>query len=168
MKNDQPENMGGHESPGWKPVLGLSDEPPAPLEFAARPGTVFDQPEPEPLLELTVIVPARNEEDCIGACLESLVGQTEEIFQLGRDWELIVVDDDSTDRTAEIARSFTGVTVVQAARLEKGWTGKGNAIWTAARKARGKWLLFTDADTVHEPGDLHRAIHEAMRTRREC
>jgi glycosyltransferase involved in cell wall biosynthesis len=163
MKNDQPENKGGLESPGWKPVLGLSDEPPAPLEFAARAGTVFDQPEPEQLLELTVIVPARNEGDCIGACLESLVGQSEEIFQLGRDWELIVVDDDSSDRTADIARSFPGVTLVKAARLEKGWTGKGNAVWTAARKARGKWLLFTDADTVHEPGDLHRAIHEATR-----
>jgi hypothetical protein len=73
---------------GFKPVLGLSDETDGP---AARPdwrawagntvpGTVFDQPEPETLLELTVIVPARNEEDCLGACLESLVNQSEEIF----------------------------------------------------------------------------------------
>src|SRR5579859_3344136 len=163
MKNDQPENNGGPETPGWKPVLGLSDEPPGPLEFPARKGTVYDQPEPEPLLELTVIIPARNEEDCIGACLESLVCQSEAIFQLGRDWELIVVDDDSTDRTAEVARSFPGVAVVKAAKLEKGWTGKANAIWTAARKARGKWLLFTDADTIHESGNLRRAIHEATR-----
>jgi len=43
------------------------------------------------------------------------------------------------------------------------WRGKNNAIWTAARKARGRWLLFTDADTVHEPGNLHRAMHEAAR-----
>ena len=147
----------------WKPVLGLSDEPGAPLELPVRAGTLFDQPEPEELLELTVIVPARNEEDCIGACLESLVAQSEEIFQLGRDWELIVVDDDSTDRTAEIARGFAGVTVQKAGKLEKGWTGKANAVWTAARGARGKWLLFTDADTIHEPGDLHRSIHEATR-----
>ncbi len=147
----------------WKPVLGLSDEPPAPLDFPPRAATVFDQPEPEELLELTVIVPARNEEDCIGACLESLVRQSEDVFQLGREWELILVDDDSTDRTAEIARSYPGVTVVKAARLEKGWTGKANAVWTAARKARGKWLLFTDADTIHEPGNLHRGIHEATR-----
>ena len=48
------------------------------------------------------------------------------------------------------------MTVLKAAKLEKGWTGKANAIWTAARKARGKWLLFTDADTLHEPGDLRR------------
>ena len=90
-----------------------------------RPGTVFDQPEPEELIELTVIVPARNEEDCLGACLQSLVSQSEEIFELGRDWELIVVDDHSTDRTAEIARGFAGVTVMEAGKLEPGWTGQG-------------------------------------------
>ncbi len=110
-----------------------------------------------------MIVPARNEEDSIGACLESLVRQSDDVFELGKDWELLVVDDDSADRTAEIARSFPGVTVLKAAKLEKGWTGKANAIWTAARKAHGKWLLFTDADTIHEPGDLHRALHEAVR-----
>jgi glycosyltransferase involved in cell wall biosynthesis len=157
------ENEEAPRNPDWKPVLGLSDAPSAPAEPPARAATVFDQPEPEQLLELTVIVPARNEEDCIGACLTSLVSQSEDVFQLGRDWELIVVDDDSTDRTAEIARSFPGVTVIRAARLEKGWTGKSNAIWTAARKARGRWLLFTDADTIHEPGDLNRGIHEATR-----
>lgn len=159
----QPEDNRAPDAPEWKPVLGLSDESPAPVEFGPRPGTLFDQPEPEQLLELTVIVPARNEEDCLGACLESLVRQSEDIFELGRDWELIVVDDESTDRTAEIARSFPGVTLMKAAKLEKGWTGKANAIWTAARKARGRWLLFTDADTIHEPGDLHRGIHEATR-----
>jgi glycosyltransferase involved in cell wall biosynthesis len=148
---------------GWKPVLGLSCEADEPLSLPTRAGTVFDQPEPKELLELTVIVPARNEEDCLGACLESLVAQSEEVFQLGRDWELIVVDDQSSDRTAEIARSLSGVTVMPANKLERGWTGKANAIWTAARKARGRWLLFTDADTVHELGDLRRAIHEAAR-----
>ena len=168
MKNDQPENMGGHESPGWKPVLGLSDEPPAPLEFAARPGTVFDQPEPEPLLELTVIVPARNEEDCIGACLESLVGQSEEIFQLGRDWELIVVDDDSTDRTAEIARSFTGVTVVR----RRGWrrVGRARGMLFGRRRARPGAsgccsqtpIRFTSPETCTAPSTKPRG------TRREC
>jgi len=159
----EPEDTDLPAKPNWKPVLGLSDDPPDPVEFPARAGTVFDQPEPEQLLELSVIVPARNEEDCIRACLESLVRQSDDIFQLGRHWELIVVDDDSTDRTAEIARSFPGVTVMKAAKLEKGWTGKANAVWTAARKARGKWLLFTDADTVHELGDLHRGLHEAAR-----
>jgi glycosyltransferase involved in cell wall biosynthesis len=147
----------------WKPVLGLADAEAGPLELPLRSGTVFDQPEPAELVELSVIVPARNEEDCLGACLQSLVAQSDEAFKLGRDWELITVDDHSTDRTAEIARSVEGVTVLEAAKLERGWTGKANAIWTAARKARGRWLLFTDADTVHEEGDLHRAIHEATR-----
>jgi glycosyltransferase involved in cell wall biosynthesis len=147
----------------FKPVLGLSEEPGEPLAIPVRAGNVFDQPEPEQLIELTVIIPARNEEQNLPACLQSLVTQSEDIFQLGRDWELIVVDDQSTDRTTEIARSFSGVTLLEAAKLEKGWTGKNNAIWTAARKARGRWLLFTDADTIHEQGDLHRAIHEATR-----
>jgi glycosyltransferase involved in cell wall biosynthesis len=162
----------------FKPVLGLSDEPAEPGGAAARlgwreraamagAGAVFDQPEPEELIELTVIVPARNEEDCLGVCLQSLVSQSEEIFELGKDWELVVVNDHSTDRTAEIAgeiaRSFAGVTVLEAGQIEPGWTGKANAVWTAARRAGGRWLLFTDADTIHEPGDLRRAIHEAER-----
>lgn len=147
----------------YKPVLGLSDEPGEPPLIPVKPASVYDQPEPQPLIELTVIVPARNEEQNLPDCLRSLVAQSEKVFELGRDWELIVVDDQSTDRTAEIARSFAGVTVLEAAKLEKGWTGKNNAIWTAARKARGRWILFTDADTIHEPGDLHRAMHEATR-----
>jgi glycosyltransferase involved in cell wall biosynthesis len=112
-------------------------------------------------IELTVIIPARNEEDCIAACLESLVSQSDDFFTLGRDWELIVVDDSSTDGTRAIARSFAGVTILDPARLERGWTGKANACWSGAQQARGRWLLFTDADTIHEPGNLRRAIHEA-------
>jgi glycosyltransferase involved in cell wall biosynthesis len=95
---------------------------------------------------------------------ESLVRPRARIyFELGKDWELMVVDDHSTDGTAEMARGFEGVAVLKAAKLEPGWTGKNNAIWTAAKRARGRWLLFTDADTIHEPGDLRRAIHEAER-----
>jgi glycosyltransferase involved in cell wall biosynthesis len=168
MTRDEPDRAG---SGSWKPVLGLADpdDQSAPAtdwrEWAAKtvPGTVFDQPEPDELLELSVIVPARNEEDCLGACLESLTCQSEEIFELGKDWELIVVDDHSTDGTAAIARGFPGVTLLEAEKLQPGWTGKANAVWTAARRVRGRWLLFTDADTIHEPGDLHRAMHEAQR-----
>jgi glycosyltransferase involved in cell wall biosynthesis len=162
----------GEAAPGWyKPVLGLSDEAgqqvAVPGRWGRAVGTVFDQPEPEELMDLTVIVPARNEADCLGACLQSLVGQSEEIFALGKDWELVVVDDHSSDRTRAIAAGIAdgraGVKVLEAGKLEKGWTGKTNAIWTAAKKARGRWLLFTDADTIHEAGDLRRAIHEATR-----
>lgn len=148
---------------GYRPVLGLSEEPgqQMPEPWAWTAGTVFDQPEADPLIELTVIVPARNEEECLPACLRSLVSQSEETFALGKDWELIVVNDHSSDRTKQIALSFDGVTVIDSSKLEPGWTGKNQAVWMAAKRARGRWLLFTDADTIHEPGNLRRAIHEA-------
>ena len=104
---------------------------------------------------VSVIVPARNEEACLGACLESLVAQTEVSF------EIIVVDDGSTDQTQSIAESFSGVTVIEPGPLPSGWTGKNNAVTAGAKSARGEWLLFTDADTVHKPGSLARAIAEA-------
>lgn len=116
-----------------------------------------------PLLTLSVIVPARNEEDCLGDCLGSLVGQQEDGWRLGMDWEILVVNDNSTDRTREIAAGFAGVTVLDAPALPKGWTGKANAAWTGAKAARGEWLLFTDADTIHQPGHLRLAMVEADR-----
>jgi glycosyltransferase involved in cell wall biosynthesis len=113
-------------------------------------------------MRLSVIVPARNEADVLGPCLESLVSQSGTGFVLGEDWELFVVDDGSTDETRTIAQSFQAVTVLEAEPLPQRWTGKANAVWTAARKAQGEWLLFTDADTIHRPGDLERALHEAQ------
>src|SRR5437763_525803 len=153
---------------------------------------------------VSVIVPARNEEACLALCLESLVAQT------GINFEIIVVDDDSTDRTAEIARSFEvsvarfervrnigkGTTsgraeqqastandtveggalpvidtqtsgsclelrLIPAGPLPEHWTGKNNAMSAGAKIANGKWLLLTDADTVHKPGSLARAVAEA-------
>ncbi len=162
MAKETPDENTSTDTAAWTPILGLAS-PGEPIESLARAGTVYDQPEPDPLIELTVIVPARNEADCLGACLQSLIAQSEDVFVLGRDWELDVVDDDSADGTAEIARALPGVTVLKADKLQPGWTGKANAIWTAARKARGRWLLFTDADTIHESGNLRRALHEATR-----
>jgi glycosyltransferase involved in cell wall biosynthesis len=105
---------------------------------------------------VSVIVPARNEEVSLGACLESLVGQG------GVAKQIIVVDDGSTDRTREIAESFSDVRVISAPTLLPGWTGKNNAMAAGARQARGEWLLFTDADTVHLPGSLARSVAEAQ------
>ncbi|HEY3972368.1 MAG TPA: glycosyltransferase family 2 protein [Candidatus Sulfotelmatobacter sp.] len=105
---------------------------------------------------VSVIVPARNEEASLADCLQSLTTQS------GVSFEIIVVDDHSTDRTREIAQSFAGVQVVEAAPLPDGWTGKNNAVNTGARHARGRWLLFTDADTVHLPGSIAAALKEAQ------
>lgn len=121
-------------------------------------------------LELSVIVPARNEEKVLRECLESLIRQSEVAFELGMQWELIVVNDDSADRTKAIAEEIAaaipaGVTVLDAPLLDlnggSGLSGKSSACWTGAQVARGKRLLFTDADTLHEPGDLSRSLHEA-------
>jgi glycosyltransferase involved in cell wall biosynthesis len=107
---------------------------------------------------VSVIVPARNEEACLGVCLESLAGQT------GVTSEIILVDDASNDRTREIAQSFPSVRVVDAGPPPSGWTGKNNAVAAGARVAGGEWLLFTDADTTHRPGSLARAVAEV----RQC
>jgi len=125
----------------------------------------------EPKYELSVIVPARNEEASLADCLGSMVVQSEPGFELGVHWELIVVNDDSTDRTREIAAEFAqksaGVTVLDAPALNLtergGFTGKNAACWLGAQTAQGKWFLFTDADTVHESNDLSRSIREAER-----
>ncbi len=106
---------------------------------------------------VSVIVPARNEEASLRACLESLLDQQ------GISFELIVVDDASTDRTRAIAESFPKVRVMSAPPLPNGWCGKSNALAFGARKARGDWFLFTDADTRHRPGSLRKAVMEAER-----
>src|ERR1700693_1633354 len=120
----------------------METTPPVPVPVSARP-------------VVSIIVPARNEEACLGACLASLISQT------GVAFEIIVVDDGSTDRTRAIVRSFPGVRVIEPPPLPPGWTGKNNAVTAGAREARGQWLLFTDADTVHKPGSLARAVAEA-------
>jgi glycosyltransferase involved in cell wall biosynthesis len=122
-------------------------------------------------MELSVIVPARNEAASLPGMLASILVQSEPGFALGVQWELIVVNDDSADGTREIAEKaaagYAGVTVLDAPVLDLsdrgGFTGKTNACWAGAQAARGRWLLFTDADTVHEAGDLSRSIREAER-----
>src|SRR5712692_4119970 len=113
------------------------------------PETVSSRP------TVSVIVPARDEEACLGACLGSLESQT------GVSFEIIVVDDASADRTREIAQSFPSVRVVEGGPPPPDWTGKNNAMAAGSKVAKGKWLLFTDADTVHKPGSLARAVAEA-------
>ena len=108
---------------------------------------------------VSVIVPARNEEASLAACLQSLVSQT------GVSFEVIVVNDGSTDRTGEIAASFPAVRLIDAEPLPAGWSGKTNAMLSGATQAQGQWLLFTDADTVHLPGSMARSLAEAIQRR---
>ncbi len=108
---------------------------------------------PKPYVQ--VIVPARNEEDCIATCLESLAGQQGIAFQI------TVVDDGSTDRTRSIAESFPGVRVIGSGEAIAGAVGKCNALICGAHNAQAEWLLFTDADTFHYPGSLAAAVREA-------
>lgn len=105
---------------------------------------------------VSVLVPARNEASRIGPCIGSL---------LRLDYpatEVIVVDDGSTDGTADVVReAATGdprVRVVPAGALPAGWGGKNHALWRGQAEAKGDWLLFTDADTVHHPRSLRRAM----------
>ncbi len=104
--------------------------------------------------DISVIVPARNEETCLADCLRTVVGQA------GLSYEIIVVDDDSTDGTRAIAESFP-VRLIAADALPEGWSGKCNAAWSGAKIARGQWLLFTDADTKHAPNSIASGLQEA-------
>jgi chlorobactene glucosyltransferase len=109
----------------------------------------FDQPDP-PLV--SAIVPAKDEELNLADCLESVCRQTYPNL------EILVVDDRSTDGTPEIARGFAErdprVHVHSIEHLPTGWTGKTHALDQAVGHARGQWLLFLDADTVHAPESL--------------
>jgi chlorobactene glucosyltransferase len=98
---------------------------------------------------VSVLIPARDEEANIGRCLDSLVDQSYE------NYEIIVLDDQSTDRTWEILSEYTGrypglVRAVRGKPLpERGWNGKPHAMQQLSELADGDYYLCTDADTVH-------------------
>jgi glycosyltransferase involved in cell wall biosynthesis len=104
-------------------------------------------PVAQPLI--SVLIPARDEAARIGACLAGLANQSY------RNFELLVVDDHSTDATAAIVRSYVAqlpaLDVVPSAALPDDWAGKCWACWQAAGSARGDWLLFLDADVIPRP-----------------
>ena len=108
---------------------------------------------------ISVIVPARNEALRISGCLAGLAAQGY------RDFELIVVDDHSTDGTAEVVRRYARqvpvLTVLASAELPTGWAGKCWACWQAAQQAHGEWLLFLDADVAPQPGLLGALVANA-------
>jgi 4,4'-diaponeurosporenoate glycosyltransferase len=103
--------------------------------------------------ELSVIIPARNEESNLPKLLRSLTSQSV------RPKEIILVDDASSDHTAEVARQ-NGARVVNSLPLPEGWRGKTWACHQGAQAAAGEKLLFLDADTWFEPDGLARVLAE--------
>jgi glycosyltransferase involved in cell wall biosynthesis len=112
-----------------------------------------------PEARVSIIVPARNEAADIEESLTSLLRLD---YQ---DYEVIAVDDRSTDGTGQIMDRLAAIPaaqgrlrVIHVDQLPKQWLGKTHAMWSAARRATGDWLLFTDADVTFRPDSLRRAM----------
>ena len=122
-------------------------------EWDRKPATPNGNP------RVSIIVPARNEEEHIAPALTALL-------KLDYDnYEVIAVNDRSTDGTGEIldrivsAPEASGrLKVIHVAELPSGWLGKVHAMWSAANQASGDWLLFTDADVLFRSDALSRAL----------
>jgi chlorobactene glucosyltransferase len=136
-----------------------------------RGATVLRPGEPAPLAgapKVSVILAARNEEETLPAALESLLRLDYP------DYEIVLVDDDSRDRTGLLADEWarrpgnaSRLRVLHNRQLPPGWSGKVHALNLAARAARGEWLLATDADVVFHPALLRLGISCALEKRVE-
>lgn len=120
-------------------------------------------PAPEPWPKLSVVVAACNEERTLEAALATLCAADYPNL------ELIVIDDRSTDRTAEIVDAAAArdprVVAIHIRELPDGWLGKVHALDRGAKHATGEWLLFTDADVHFAHGALRRAVAVAIEQR---
>jgi len=118
-------------------------------------------PEEHPMPLVSILVPARNEERNIAACLFSLINQNYPHY------EILVLDDNSTDKTLsiaqEVARTSPRVKVIRGRKLPPGWKGKNWACYQLFQKAQGEWILSTDADTIHSPDSLSLAMMMAQK-----
>jgi chlorobactene glucosyltransferase len=118
---------------------------------------------PETTPFVSVLVPARNEERNIARCLKSLLGQDYPHY------EVIALDDSSSDATLDIARSFAAndrrLRLLEGKPLPEGWTGKSFACYQLSQEAKGELLLFVDADTEHTPHSISSAVAEMQRSR---
>lgn len=112
------------------------------------------------LPKVSVILPARNEEKYISKCLDSLFEQDYPNF------EIIAVNDSSSDKTAEIMYKYQNkssiLTVLNAGFKPAGWIGKNWACHQGYLRANGEIFLFTDADTIHSPSVLSLAIEHLI------
>jgi chlorobactene glucosyltransferase len=111
---------------------------------------------------ISVCVPARNEERNIRKCVEAILKQDYPNF------EVIVLDDRSTDVTLEILRQIAAqndkLKIISGSDLPKGWAGKPHALHQASAVARGEWLCFIDADTFLAPETLSACYAKALGT----
>ena len=130
---------------------------PEPVQFEAGESTA-----------VSVLVPARNEEKRIGECLASLIAQDPPLH------EILVLDDRSTDRTACIARELgfreeagERLRIIHGEELPAGWVGKNWACHqlSVAASPRSSHLLFTDADTLHQPACVRTALAYSQKNR---
>ena len=129
-------------------------------------GDLASNQQPESWPRVAVVVPARNEAGTIGPCVESLVRQ-----DYAGEFQIIVVDDHSEDGTGQLARAAAQsaggsgqLTVVQAEKLQPGWTGKLWALQQGVSTAESKrpdYFWFTDADIEHAPDTLQRLVTRA-------
>lgn len=136
-------------------------------QLRAFDGDGATDPAPARWPRVLAVTPARNEAETIGRCVESLVGQ-----DYPGELRVVVVDDHSEDKTGELAREAAGaserVTILEAAALEAGWTGK---LWAlnqgirAASEVAPHYFWFTDADIVHGPDTLRRLVAKAENRR---
>ncbi len=105
---------------------------------------------------ISILIPARNEEKNIRECLLSLIKQ-----DYGNT-EILVLNDNSTDETAkiveEISNTYKNVKLINGKSLPEGWTGKTYACYQLFKKSKGKYLFFTDADTIHKKESVTSAI----------
>lgn len=110
---------------------------------------------------VSVLIPARNEEDIIEQCIRSICNQNYS------NYEVIVLNDHSTDHTGEIlerlSSEFSQLTVIQGGILPSHWIGKPHACHQLAMKAKGEYLLFTDADTIHDSHSITSLIQFAVK-----
>ncbi len=122
------------------------------------PSTGQDLPANTQWPGISIIVPARNEEANLPKLLQSLIAQDYPLY------EIIIVDDVSTDATADIVRSFArhDVRLLQSAGPPADWTGKNHACWLGATASKYPWLLFIDADGVLHPQALRSSLAFAL------
>ena len=121
-------------------------------------------PDAPPAGLVSIVVPAKDEEKNIRAALDTLRAQDYPDLPTGQPgFEILVVDDRSRDRTADIVRQVAAedprVRLIQVRDLEPGWFGKPHAMHLGAAQARGQWLLFVDADCRQAPHSVRAAVN---------